>query len=215
MTSGVQILVLAKAPLPGRAKTRLSPPLTLAEAAQLARAALKDTLAAVMGVRAERRVLVLDGPPPALSLEGFEVIAQRGVGLAERIAAAFEDAGAPALLIGMDTPQVTAELLEHSCLVLMDPSVDAVIGPTEDGGYWGIGMKELRLDVFTNVPMSTSATLRAQRERLASEGLRVGSLPRLRDVDEFDDAWAVAAEKPGSDFAYSLAEVTARIGVRA
>ena len=215
MTPVIGILVLAKAPLPGRAKTRLSPPLTLAEAARLAHAALKDTLAAVAGAGATRRVLVLDGPIPAVSLDGFEVVPQRGAGLAERLAAAFEDAGTPALLIGMDTPQVTPELLERSCRILLDPAVDAVIGPTEDGGYWGIGMNEVTSGVFTNVPMSTPTTLRAQRERLAAAGLRVRSLPRLRDVDDFDDAWAVALESPGSDFAYALAETTARMGVRA
>jgi rSAM/selenodomain-associated transferase 1 len=215
MIADVQILVLAKAPEPGHAKTRLSPPLTLAEAAHLAGAALKDTLAAVACTRAGRRALVLDGPITNMPLDGFDVIPQRGDGLAARIAAAFEDAGAPALLIAMDTPQITPDLLERSCSLLLDPAVDAVIGPAHDGGYWGIGMKEVRPDVFLDVPMSTSTTLRAQRERLAIEGLRCRSLPMLRDVDEFQDAWAVAAAKPGSDFAYALAEVTARSGINA
>ena len=214
MTGDVQIFVLAKAPVPGHVKTRLSPPFSLAEAARLARAALADTLVAVAGASASRRVLVIDGPvsevPP---LEGFEIIPQRGTGLAERLAAAFEDAGAPALLIAMDTPQVTPELLERSSRTLMETSVDCVIGPTHDGGYWGIGMKEVRTEAFLDVPMSTPKTFLAQRDRLVNRGLRIRSLPRLRDVDEFHDAWVVAAEKPGTNFAYALAEITARAGV--
>ena len=107
------LIVVAKAPVPGRVKTRLTPPLHPEQAAMLARAALEDTLAAVGRSRlATRRVVALDGEPDGLLPEGFELVAQRGGGLAERLAAAFEDIGGPALLIGMDTPQVTPDLLD-------------------------------------------------------------------------------------------------------
>jgi uncharacterized protein len=215
MIAGVQILVLAKAPLPGHAKTRLSPPLTPVAAARLARAALDDTLAAVAGTGVGRRVLVLDRPHPGLAPDGFEVMPQRGTGLAQRLAAAFEDAGTPSLLIAMDTPQITPDLLERSCRLLLEPDTDAVIGPTDDGGYWGIGLMELRPEVFDGVPMSAPDTLRVQRDRLARKGLRCRSLPRMRDVDDLSDAWAVAAERPGTSFAYALAEITARTGAGA
>ena len=88
------LLVIAKEPVPGRVKTRLTPPCTPEQAAALARAALEDTLAAALAVDREiRRVLVLDGEPGTWAPDGFELIAQRGEGLAERLAAAFEDAG--------------------------------------------------------------------------------------------------------------------------
>ena len=111
-----QILVLAKEPVPGRVKTRLTPPFTPREAAALAEAALADTLAAVRRTRVIRRVLALAGEPGPWLPEGFDVIPQRGAGLDERIAAAMWDAytalPVPIVLIGMDTPQVTAGLLE-------------------------------------------------------------------------------------------------------
>ena len=110
------IAVIAKAPIAGRSKTRLCPPCTPHQAAALAAAALQDTLRVVSQTPVERRLLVLHGSYPTPF--GFESIAQRGDGLAERLANAFEDAGGPLLLIGMDTPQVTPELLAHGIELL-------------------------------------------------------------------------------------------------
>jgi uncharacterized protein len=200
------LLVIAKEPLPGRVKTRLTPPCTPAQAASLARAAIEDTLAAALAVqRPARRVLVLDGEPGDWVPDGFEVIAQRGDGLAERLAAAFEDAGAPAFLVGMDTPQVTPGLLEAGLdAVLAD---DAVFGAALDGGYWGIGLREADARAFDGVPMSEDNTGAVQRARLAILGLRTAILPPLRDIDTIEDARAVAREAPGGRFAAALAEV--------
>jgi len=89
-----QVLVIAKEPVPGRAKTRLTPPYTPAEAAALAEAALADTLAAAGRARVARRVLALDGRPGRWLPPGFDVIGQRGAGLDERIAWALADARA-------------------------------------------------------------------------------------------------------------------------
>jgi uncharacterized protein len=200
------LLVIAKEPVPGRVKTRLSPPCTPAQAAWLARAALEDTLAAALAVQRDaRRVLVLDGEPGAWIPDGFEVIPQRGDGLAERLAAAFDDAGAPAFLVGMDTPQVTPELLETGLdAVLAD---DAVFGAALDGGYWGIGLREADVRAFDGVPMSEDNTGAVQRARLAILGLRTAILPPLRDIDTIADARAVAREAPDGRFAAALAEV--------
>jgi uncharacterized protein len=200
------LLVIAKEPVPGRVKTRLSPPCTPAQAASLARAALEDTLTAALAVQRDaRRVLVLDGEPGAWIPDGFEVIPQRGDGLAERLAAAFDDAGAPAFLVGMDTPQVTPELLETGLdAVLAD---DAVFGAALDGGYWGIGLREADARAFDGVPMSEDNTGAVQRARLAILGLRTAILPPLRDIDTIADARAVAREAPDGRFAAALAEV--------
>src|SRR5947209_16004252 len=105
------IVVLAKAPVAGRVKTRLCPPLMPQEAATLAEAALSDTLVAVLATRCARRVLALDGAPGLWLPTGIEVIGQRGERLDERISCAFDDVGGPALLIGSDTPQVSTTLL--------------------------------------------------------------------------------------------------------
>jgi rSAM/selenodomain-associated transferase 1 len=197
------LIVIAKAPLPGRSKTRLSPPLTLEAAAQLAEAALRDTLACVAEVPAARRVVALDGEPGGWLPSGFEVVTQRGDGLDERLAAAFEDVGEPAVLIGMDTPQLRPALLSQALARL--GRADAVLGPALDGGYWAIGLREPRRELFAGVPMSSPETCRAQLARLAAHGLSVALLPQLRDVDLFDDARAVARLAPRSRFASALA----------
>lgn len=198
------LLVIAKSPSPGRSKTRLCPPCTPEEAARLAEAALADTLEAVVATRVERRVLVLDGPPGAWLPRGLEVIPQRGRGLDERLANAFLDAGDPALLIGMDTPQVTPVLLERGLSSLRHPAVDAVLGPAADGGYWAVGLRRPDPRVFVGVPMSAAGTLAAQHRRLSALGLRTAWLPERRDVDRIDDAVAVAVTAPGTCFARAL-----------
>jgi rSAM/selenodomain-associated transferase 1 len=199
------LMVLAKAPRPGHSKTRLCPPCTPRGAAALARAALADTLDAILATPAARRVLVLDGPVGDWLVPGIEVAAQRGAGLDERLAHAFADVGGPALLVGMDTPQVTRDDLARGLERLLAPGVDAVLGPATDGGYWAVGLRTAQLEAFLGVPMSTAWTGRAQDARLRRLGLRVALLPALRDVDRIADARAVAAMAPAGRFARALA----------
>jgi rSAM/selenodomain-associated transferase 1 len=202
------LIVIAKAPVPGRSKTRLCPPLSAEAAAGLAAASLADTLAAVAACPSPRHVLALEGPAGEWVPSGFEVIRQRGAGLDERLACAFEDVGQPALLIGMDTPQVTRALLDAALRELSHPATDAVIGPALDGGYWAIGLQSSRPELFNGVPMSSHLTFEVQLARLRTAGLRVRRLDPLRDVDLIDDARAVAGMVPDSRFA----QVFARVG---
>lgn len=195
------LLVIAKAPEPGRVKTRLCPPCSPAQAAALAEAALADTLDALLAVPAARHVLVLDGRRPSWLPAGLEVLPQRGHGLAERLAAAFADAG-PALLVGMDTPQLTPALLADGLSRLSRS--DAVLGPAPDGGYWAVGLHEPLRQVFAGVPMSSPGTLAAQRRRLRALGMSVSELIPLRDVDTIADARAVAEAAPDTRFAQAL-----------
>jgi rSAM/selenodomain-associated transferase 1 len=200
------LIVIAKAPVPGRAKTRLSPPCTPAQAARLARAALEDTLAAcgdAAGVR--RRVLALDGEPGGWLPRGWDVVAQRGAGLAERLRHAFADVGGPALLLGMDTPQATPRLLGAGLAAL--GRSEAVFGPATDGGYWAIGLREPDDAVFDGVAMSRDSTGAVQLGRLRALGLRTAILPSLTDVDDISDARAVAREAPTGRFAAALATI--------
>lgn len=205
------LIVLAKAPSTGRAKTRLCPPCSASEAAALAEAALLDTLAAVSATPASRHVLVLDGPAGPWLPPGFAVVHQRGDGLAARLDAAFIDVGSPSLLIGMDTPQLTPELLGHCTDRMADDFVDAVLGPAADGGFWAIGLRRRCDGVFAGVPMSTGATGSMQRARLVACGLRVAMLPMLRDVDVIDDAVSVAHQAPDTRFA-RLVETLRQVG---
>ena len=213
MTRPCTVMVLAKAPAAGRSKTRCSPPCTLEQAAELAAAALHDTLITVGATPARRRVVVLDGPPGPWLPAGVQVVAQRGNGLDERLTAAFADVGSPAILIGMDTPQVSTQLLAAAQNALCAGDTDAVLGPAEDGGYWLVGLRRADPAAFVGVPMSTTRTFDAQLTRLLERGHRVELLPRLRDVDIFADAVSVAATMPGTVFARTvtrLALATAR-----
>jgi uncharacterized protein len=203
-----QIVVIGKAPVPGRVKTRLTPPFSPGQAAQLAEAALADTLAAAAQVSVTRRVLALDGRPGGWLPAGFEVTAQRGDGLDQRIAAALDDAYArlpvPLVLIGTDTPQVTPGLLASAIRPLVQGTADAAFGPSADGGFWLLGLRRPDPGLVAGVPMSEPVTGAVQLARLEAAGLRVRTLPCVVDVDEAADALAVAGQAPGSRFAAAL-----------
>jgi uncharacterized protein len=217
----VDVVVLAKVPRPGRSKTRLQPPCTPGEAAELALAALLDTVLAVEAASIDgRRVLALDVPVPSLARPGWRTIPQRGDGLDERLASAFEDVGGPTLLLGMDTPQVTPRVLEEAVSRLCLPNVDAVLGEAFDGGYWAVGLRRPVPSVFLGVPMSAPTTAMATRARLRAAELRVAELPKMRDVDTIEDAWVVAGDAVvargagGSLFAATLRAMAPRLAVR-
>jgi uncharacterized protein len=205
------LLVIAKEPRPGRVKTRLTPAYTPVEAARLAAAALVDTLRSVRRLPARRRVLVLDGRPGAWLPDGFDVVPQCGGGLDERLAAAFGayDDG-PALLVGMDTPQLSAAALAPALAPDAWTAYDACLGPAADGGFWALGLAAPDPALLRGVPMSTPHTGAAQRERLAAAGLRVRDLPVLRDVDTPGDVDAVAAAAAGGEFARVARELGPR-----
>ena len=190
------LLVIAKQPVPGRVKTRLVPPCTHEQAAALAEAALADTLQTMLMVPARRRVLVLEGEPGPWLPSGFEIVRQCGGPLDERLASAFAAASGPALLIGMDTPQVSPGLLTVDW-----QTADACFGPADDGGFWALGLRVPDPALLRGVPMSTPGTGAIQRARLLTAGLRIADLPQLRDVDTAADAVAVAREAPQSRFA--------------
>ena len=208
---GAALIVLAKEPRPGQVKTRLCPPCTPQEAAVLAEAALVDTLAAAAATAAARHVLVLDGEPGRWLPPGFTVIRQEQGDLARRLQGAFVAVGAGALLIGMDTPQVTPALLTDALRKLSHPATDAVLGLADDGGYWAIGLTDPTVPVFDGVPMSTKETGRMQLQVLHRHGLRVALLPRLRDVDHYRDAAAVAECAPSTRFASAFATLDRRL----
>jgi uncharacterized protein len=200
-----QVVVIAKEPVPGRVKTRLTPPFSPAEAATLAGAALADTLAAVAATPVSRRILALEGVAGDWLPPGFDVVRQRGGGLDERLAAAFADAHAslplPMVLIGMDTPQVTPELLAEAAATLVCGEADAVFGPAADGGFWLLGLRKPDRSLLAGVPMSRPDTGRRQLDRLTGAGLRVAAVPELTDVDTAREAGLVARAIPDSAFA--------------
>ena len=186
------LVVIAKSPVAGRVKTRLTTGFTPAQAAALAQASLRDTLDTVVASPARRRVIAWEGAYRSWLPAGVDVVAQRGDSLDERLTHALEDAMSrpghgPTLLIGMDTPQLCP-----ADLSLDWAGADAVLGLCPDGGYWALGLRRFHPDAVLGVPMSTSQTGRRQLERLQSLGFRVRLLPTMRDVDTPADATAVA-----------------------
>ncbi|WP_442789389.1 TIGR04282 family arsenosugar biosynthesis glycosyltransferase [Kitasatospora sp. NBC_01302] len=205
--------MIAKAPVPGRVKTRLTPPCTPEQAAALAEAALVDTLHTLATVPAGQRLLVLDGEPGNWLPPGWRVVPQTTGGLDRRLAAAFAHAArsaptAPALLVGMDTPQLTAPMLAEPLSPAARAGADAWYGPATDGGFWALGLArptaELARHLLVDLPMSTAGTGPALLGRLADAGLAVVRLPELTDVDTPPDAHQVAAAAPDSRFADCL-----------
>ena len=201
------LIVLAKEPVAGRVKTRLHPAFTPSEAARLAAASLQDTLATVRSCRAGRRILAWEGDPASWR-DSFEVIGQPRGTLNRRLSAAFAaalsvPADEPALVIGMDTPQVTRQLLDIDW-----EGADAVLGLSDDGGFWALGLKHGHpAGLFDGIPMSTSRTGSAQLARLFDSGLSVKLLPPLRDVDRPEDAEWVARQFPELVFSRTYAEI--------
>lgn len=196
------VVVVAKSPEPGRVKTRLQPTFSAAEAAALAGAAIRDTLDAVVALGPRRIVVAWDGPLVPWLPASVCVMPQRGLTLDARLEHIFDDvyaseAYAPTtvLLVGMDTPQLTAADLDVSW-----DDRDAVFGPSCDGGYWTIGFRRHVPGAIRGIPMSTSRTGADQLARLRGLGLRVGVLPPQRDVDDAGDAAEVAAAAPESRF---------------
>lgn len=194
------LIVIAKEPVAGRVKTRLVPPLSFAQAAEVAAAALADTLAVASDFPCRQRVIALDGRPGDWLPEGWIVRPQVGGGLDARLSAAFAACdGGSALLVGMDTPQLS---LEDLLMADLD-RFDACLGGATDGGYWSIGLREPRRgpEVIAGVPMSVDRTGALQRARLVAAGMKVQSLTTLTDVDTFDVACEVAAAAPQTLFA--------------
>jgi hypothetical protein len=204
----VQVVVVAKEPLPGLVKTRLCPPLTAVQAAGVAAAALADTLEVVARTSCLARVVAFEGSPEGWVPRGFSVVPQRAGGFGERLDGAIVDAWerteCPVLLIGMDTPQVKVADLECAAAALLAPGVDAILGPADDGGYWLIGTRRPVRGMFAEVPMSTDRTAALQLKRLESLGLSCSLIGGLRDVDTIADAHVVADLVPRSSFAMTL-----------
>jgi uncharacterized protein len=230
------LLVLAKAPQPGRVKTRLCPPLRPEQAADLAAAALLDTLAAVGAVPGGRGVVALTGRPDvgaraselAAALGEVVTLEQRGPDLGHRVAAAHRDTaallpGRPVLQLGMDTPQVEPALLAEAAGPLRHRgtgAVDAVLGPATDGGWWALGLRDPRAAaLIADVPTSRDDTGARTVHALRTAGLQVDLLPELTDVDTIADAVAVSRAAPWTRFAAAVAALprsgeSLRSGVR-
>jgi rSAM/selenodomain-associated transferase 1 len=181
---------MAKAPLAGAVKTRLCPPLTNAQAAELAAAFLLDTWSAVVELAGVVPLLAYAGdaaalPPPLRKAELFE---QPHGDLGARIEATARAGLARAarvVVIGSDLPGLTAAHLREAEAALHHS--DAAVGPSSDGGYYLIGLARVEPGLFDCLPWSAPNTLRATWERLVERGYAPVRLSPFDDVDDAGD----------------------------
>lgn len=206
-----RVLVMAKAPVPGLAKTRLGVAIGMEAAADLAAAALLDTLATCRRAFGEDCHLALDGDLGVArrgceitdALATWTVFAQHGATFGERLAHAHGRlaAGSPGVVvqIGMDTPQVTVSDLRLAAGLAEGGA--AVLGPALDGGWWALALEHAeRAAVLCGVPMSTQGTYAATWSALAAAGLEVRETCAHLDVDTVEDAALVAGAAPNTRF---------------
>jgi rSAM/selenodomain-associated transferase 1 len=213
----VTLVVIAKAPVPGFAKTRLAATVGDTAAADIAAATLLDTLDAVEATPVQARVVALTGDLDEASssdeirsrLAGLDTVSQRGDDFSARLANAIVDAAEvagprPVLLIASDTPQVTPDLLTDCAQALLKN--DVVFGLARDGGWWVLGVTEPGMaECLHTIPTSRSDTGPATLEAMREKGLRVELVAELSDVDTVEDVQLVRIEcKPGSRFLDAL-----------
>ena len=194
----MRVLLVAKAPSPGRAKTRLVPPLTHEQAAALARALLLDTLDACRDETADVRLLVpdeVDLEPLKRLAPGTPIIAQSGRGLADALRLSLREhaVDAPTAVVSSDVPGLPRGALREAAERLAH-GADVVLGPAMDGGYWLIAMREAHDAPFERIPWSTPAVLAVTLERCREAGLGVALLEPWRDIDTAADLSALGAE---------------------
>ncbi|QDZ16135.1 TIGR04282 family arsenosugar biosynthesis glycosyltransferase [Humibacter ginsenosidimutans] len=187
------LVVIAKECVAGRVKTRLHPPLSLAEAAAVAHVSLATTLRTARALPATRRILFFDGAASEVpdAAERFEIIRQPEGGLDERLGSVFDLLDEPTVLIGMDTPHIAPADFDGVFDEWPD-GVDALFGPALDGGFWALGLRSPRGSLVRGIPMSRSDTGSLQRERLERSGLVVRDLRSLRDLDTVEDLEVIA-----------------------
>lgn len=190
------LAVMTKAPLAGKVKTRLTPPLTPAEAADLNICFLRDTAAAIASATTKglARGIGVFTPLGAESAyqdilpDNFELLPQRGEKFGERLTFASEDllqvGFASVCLINSDSPTVPSECFNEAIDVLRQSGDTLVLGPSDDGGYYLIGLKKLYRALFENIDWSTEQVLGQTIERANQLDLKVHLLPAWYDVDD-------------------------------
>jgi rSAM/selenodomain-associated transferase 1 len=213
----MRALVVAKAPVAGRVKTRLGAQVGMQAAAELAAGALLDTIATCASLFSDCH-LALDGDledaarADALrrSLVGWTVHRQRGAGLGERLAHAHADASGhgPTVQVGMDTPQLTTGDLQ--AVAHAASRGDAVLGPATDGGWWVLALSTpAAAGVLADVPMSQPDTFARTRTALTAVGQTVRVGHPLTDVDTVEAATRVVRGLSGGHFLRAWRSVTA------
>ena len=198
------LIVMAKQPEPGTTKTRLTPGLSSEEAAELYEAMLTD-IVANLAARTDTDLIIASASEDSIgwfeqAFPGIPVVAQRGETLGERLdhvlGNALDDGYDSVFAISSDSPDLPASHLSDAFAMLDADSIDVVLGPSEDGGYWTIGWKQRWTNMVVNVEMSRSDVL-DNSVRIATEsGARVSLAGEWYDIDEIEDVTRLARGLP-------------------
>jgi rSAM/selenodomain-associated transferase 1 len=194
--SKLSLVIMAKDPLPGQVKTRLSPPLSPAEAAGLYRCFLEDRIA---------EVGTLEGVDPALAYtpgnakptfralvsDSMQLFAQRGKNLTEELVNIFNDLFSEGYqsvsIIDSDTPDLSSAIMRQSFDLLASEHTDVVFGPCKDGGYYLVGLKKNYPKLFEKIPWSGKNVLAVSLKKAKEMGLQTALLPHQNDIDTYED----------------------------
>lgn len=191
----VAVAIMAKAPTAGAVKTRLIPPLTASEAAHLYRCFLLDKIEQVRALK-DAHATIAYTPVEAREVfetlaPGFALLPQRGQDLGARLANGLAELLAQghsgAIAIDSDTPTLPTAYLQQGVDLLTRAEADVVVGPSDDGGYYLIGVRAPRPELFADMPWSTPAVLPETIRRARTAGLTTASLPEWFDVDTAAD----------------------------
>lgn len=216
------LVIFAKAPIAGQVKTRLCPPLTHDEAATLHGSFVLDMLERTK-IAVTKLKLPLDrylACAPSSTLVFFKIMEERqnvklidqvgdnlGARMEQAFTTLFTKGYQRVFIVGTDVPSLPLDHYKQAMALL--ETHDVVLGPAPDGGYYLIGLKQPRPELFTNIAWSTDRVLATTQEKAAGLGLKTALLPSWRDVDTIDDlqalmdASAMDAKKPKNEQAFS------------
>jgi rSAM/selenodomain-associated transferase 1 len=194
--ASVLLIIFAKKPVPGQVKTRLSPPLSPAEAAELYHCFLKDILGEMTGLSGLDAAVAYD-PASAgdffeqLAPGGVKLVPQAGAGLSDRLIEAcdwgFAQGYAAVLMRNSDSPDLPGSYVREGWEPLLSGRADMVLGPCPDGGYYLVGLRKPCPEIFQQVSWSTAAVLGQTLARAEQAGLKTHLLPPWPDIDAWDE----------------------------
>lgn len=203
----IVVTIMAKVPRTGEVKTRLCPPLSAKEAAELYRCFLLDKIEQVRMLKEATPAIAYPPDEGRIFFEefspGFVLIPQRGPDLGARLANSFNQLFAGgyvgALLIDGDTPTLPIGFLQQALDLIATPQIDVVLGPSEDGGYYLIGLRRLHPELFEDIAWSTAQVLPETIRRAEAQGLTMATLPTWFDIDTPDDLERLKASLRSSE----------------
>jgi rSAM/selenodomain-associated transferase 1 len=210
------IIVMAKAPLPGLAKTRLSPPLDQSDAASLALCLLQDVVKSALDIT--QNVIVAFTPAEGRAVleaslpDNLHWVEQQGKHLGDRLISAITHADnlgfSPIIVLGADSPTLPSRFIEQACQMLTVGPADVTLGPTADGGYYLVGIRKPEPEIFQNITWSSALTLEHTVRNINQLGLRLVTLEQWYDVDTFADLRCLNNELRSDEWARTRAPAT-------